>query len=161
MKFDRNNKFDLSYYGQVNSIWLSTLGRGNIYFAGNGMAEAYPMDSGHHAFCRYEPAGVVAAITPWNFPLMLETWKIAPALAWGNTVVLKPAEDSPASATILARLATQAGFPDGVLNVVHGFGPDSAGAYLTQHPGTDRITFTGESNTGRVITKVAAERLVP
>src|SRR6266511_1189590 len=87
-------------------------------------SEVFPMDSGHHAYVRYDPAGVVAAIAPWNFPLMLETWKIAPALAWGNTVVLKPAEDSPASATLLARLAMEAGFPEGVLNVVHGFGPD-------------------------------------
>jgi aminomuconate-semialdehyde/2-hydroxymuconate-6-semialdehyde dehydrogenase len=73
-------------------------------------SESFPMDSGHHAYTRYEPAGVVAAIAPWNFPLMLETWKIAPALAWGNTVVLKPAEDSPASATVMARLAARAGF---------------------------------------------------
>ena len=83
------------------------------------------MDSGHHAYSRFEPAGVVAAIAPWNFPLMLESWKIAPALAWGNTVVLKPAEDTPASATILARLALEAGLPPGVLNVLHGYGPDS------------------------------------
>ena len=124
-------------------------------------ADHYPMDSGHHAFCSFDPAGVVGAIAPWNFPLMLETWKIAPALAWGNTVVLKPAEDSPASATIMARLAMEAGFPEGVLNVVHGFGPDSAGAFLTAHSGVDRITFTGESNTGRVIGQAAARRLVP
>ena len=124
-------------------------------------AEAYPMDSGHHAYSRYEPAGVVAAIAPWNFPLMLETWKVAPALAWGNTVVLKPAEDTPASATILARLALQAGMPPGVLNVVHGYGPDSAGQALTEHPGVDRITFTGESGTGRIIAAAGARNLTP
>jgi len=124
-------------------------------------AESYPMDSGHHAYSRYEPAGVVAAIAPWNFPLMLASWKVAPALAWGNTVVLKPAEGSPTSAALLARLATEAGLPDGVLNVVHGFGPDSAGAFLTEHPDVDRITFTGESNTGRAIAAVAAANLVP
>src|SRR5438477_131816 len=99
---------------------------------------------------RFDPVGVVVAIAPWNFPLMLESWKVAPALAWGNTVVLKPAEDTPASATILARLALEAGIPPGVLNVVHGFGPDSVGSALTEHPGVDRITFTGESGTGRV-----------
>ena len=76
-------------------------------------AETLPMDTGHHAYTRYEPAGVVAAIAPWNFPLMLESWKVAPALAWGNTVVLKPAEDSPASATILARLALRGRHPAG------------------------------------------------
>ncbi|MCX6465454.1 MAG: aldehyde dehydrogenase [Pseudonocardiales bacterium] len=124
-------------------------------------SEAYPMDSGHHAYARYEPAGVVAAIAPWNFPLMLESWKVAPALAWGNTVVLKPAEDTPVSATILARLALEAGIPPGVLNVLHGYGPDSAGSALTGDPRVDRITFTGESGTGRVITAAAARNLTP
>lgn len=125
------------------------------------MAETLPMDTGHHAYTRYEPAGVVAAIAPWNFPLMLESWKVAPALAWGNTVVLKPAEDTPASATILARLALEAGIPPGVLNVLHGYGPDSAGSALTEDPRVDRITFTGESGTGRVITAAAARNLTP
>ncbi len=124
-------------------------------------ADAYPMDSGHHAYTRYEPAGVVVAIAPWNFPLMLETWKVAPALAWGNTVVLKPAEDTPASATMLARLAMEAGLPPGVLNVVHGFGPDSVGQFLTEDPRVDRITFTGESGTGRTISRAAAANLTP
>jgi aminomuconate-semialdehyde/2-hydroxymuconate-6-semialdehyde dehydrogenase len=123
--------------------------------------EALPMDTGHHAYSLFQPAGVVAAISPWNFPLMLESWKIAPALAWGNTVVLKPAEDTPASATILARLALEAGLPPGVLNVVHGFGPDSAGAALTRHRDVDRITFTGESGTGRTIGQAAMANLTP
>ncbi|WP_396932115.1 aldehyde dehydrogenase [Mycolicibacterium sp.] len=124
-------------------------------------AEVLPMDSGHHTYTRFEPAGVVAAIAPWNFPLMLETWKIAPALAWGNTVVLKPAEDTPASATILARLALEAGMPPGTLNVVHGYGPDSTGQALTEHTDVDRITFTGESGTGRIIAGAGARNLVP
>ncbi len=124
-------------------------------------AETLPMDTGHHAYTRYEPAGVVAAIAPWNFPMMLESWKVAPALAWGNTVVLKPAEDSPTSATMMARLALEAGIPPGVFNVVHGFGPDSAGAALTADPRVDRITFTGESATGKTITTAAARNLAP
>ncbi|MFD3925799.1 aldehyde dehydrogenase [Streptomyces sp. NPDC058614] len=124
-------------------------------------ADTLPMDTGHHAYTRFEAAGVVAAIAPWNFPLMLETWKIAPALAWGNTVVLKPAEDTPASATILARLALEAGMPAGVLNVVHGYGPDSAGQALTENPSVDRITFTGESGTGRIIAAAGARNLTP
>lgn len=124
-------------------------------------AEVLPMDSGHHTYTRFEPAGVVAAIAPWNFPLMLETWKVAPALAWGNTVVLKPAEDTPVSATILGRLALEAGMPAGVFNVVHGYGPDSAGRALTENPDVDRITFTGESGTGRAIARAAAGNLTP
>lgn len=124
-------------------------------------ADALPMDGGYHAYTRFEPAGVVAAIAPWNFPLMLETWKVAPALAWGNTVVLKPAEDTPSSATILGRLAIEAGMPPGVLNVVHGYGPNAAGQALTEHPDVDRITFTGESSTGRVIARAAAGNLTP
>jgi aminomuconate-semialdehyde/2-hydroxymuconate-6-semialdehyde dehydrogenase len=124
-------------------------------------SDVYPMDSGHHAYTRYDPAGVVVAISPWNFPLMMATWKVAPALAWGNTVVLKPAEDTPTSATILGRLVIEAGIPAGVFNVVHGYGPDSAGAALTASPDVDRITFTGESGTGKIISGVAAKNLVP
>jgi aminomuconate-semialdehyde/2-hydroxymuconate-6-semialdehyde dehydrogenase len=124
-------------------------------------ADTFPMDGGHHAYTRFEPAGVVAAIAPWNFPLMLETWKVAPALAWGNTVVLKPAEQTPASASLLARLALEAGMPPGVLNVVHGHGPGSAGEALTTDPRVDRITFTGESATGRAIAAAAAANLTP
>lgn len=123
--------------------------------------EAYPMDSGHHAYSTYGPAGVAVAISPWNFPLMLSTWKVAPALAWGNTVVLKPAEDTPVSVTIWARLALEAGLPPGVLNVVHGFGPDSVGEALTHNADVDRITFTGESTTGKIIAAAASENLIP
>ena len=124
-------------------------------------AEALPMDTGHHAYTRFEPAGVVVAIAPWNFPLMLESWKVAPALAWGNTVVLKPAEDTPTSATIMARLALEAGLPPGVLNVVHGYGADSVGAALTEDPRVDRITFTGETGTGKIISRAASANLTP
>lgn len=124
-------------------------------------ADQYPMDSGHHAYSVFKPAGVVVAIAPWNFPLMLESWKVAPALAWGNTVVLKPAEGTPVSATILGRLALEAGLPPGVLNVVHGYGPDSVGEALTKDPRVDRITFTGESGTGRIISRAASDNLTP
>ncbi|MGH7905971.1 MAG: aldehyde dehydrogenase [Candidatus Binataceae bacterium] len=130
-------------------------------YAKMASAEVFPADTGHHMYTRYEPAGVVAAIAPWNFPLMLETWKIAPPLSWGNTVVLKPAEDTPCSATIMARLALEAGMPPGVLNVVHGFGPESVGQFLTESPDIDRITFTGESATGRAIARAASANLIP
>lgn len=119
----------------------------------------YPSDTGHHAYTRYEAAGVVVAIAPWNFPMMLESWKVAPALAWGNTVVLKPSEDSSATATMMGRLAIEAGFPDGVLNVVHGAG--ETGGLLTSDDRVDRITFTGSSATGRIIAQAAGSRLIP
>jgi aminomuconate-semialdehyde/2-hydroxymuconate-6-semialdehyde dehydrogenase len=106
-----------------------------------------------------EPAGVSACISPWNFPLMLETWKIAPALAFGNTVVLKPAEQSPLTAALLAQAFADAGMPPGVFNVVQGFGPGEAGERLTEHPGVDLVTFTGESATGRLIMAKAAGTL--
>ena len=103
-----------------------------------------------------EPLGVVGSISPWNFPLMLLTWKVAPALAFGCTVVAKPAEQSPITASILAEICQDAGLPPGVLNIVHGFGPDSAGEALTTHPDVDAVTFTGESNTGRAIMAAAS-----
>lgn len=106
-----------------------------------------------------EPLGVVGAISPWNFPLMLLTWKVAPALAYGCTVVAKPAEQSPITASILAEICAAAGMPGGVFNVVNGFGPDSAGQALTAHPAVDAITFTGESNTGRAIMAEASKTL--
>ena len=106
-----------------------------------------------------EPLGVVASISPWNFPLMLLTWKVAPALAFGCTVVAKPAEQSPITASILAEICNEAGMPPGVFNVVNGFGPGAAGEALTVHPDVDAITFTGESNTGRAIMRNAADGL--
>lgn len=104
-----------------------------------------------------KPVGVVAVIVPWNLPLLLTTWKVAPALACGNAVVVKPSEETPSSATVLAEAMAAAGLPDGVFNVVHGFGPDSAGEFLTRHPGVDAITFTGESATGSSIMRAAAD----
>lgn len=108
-----------------------------------------------------KPLGVVGVITPWNLPLLLLTWKVAPALACGNTVVVKPSEETPATATLLAEVMQAAGIPAGVYNVVHGFGPDSAGEFLTQHADIDAITFTGESRTGAAIMKAAAATVKP
>ncbi|MEU4397260.1 2-hydroxymuconic semialdehyde dehydrogenase [Micromonospora orduensis] len=104
-----------------------------------------------------KPVGVVAIIVPWNLPLLLLTWKVAPALACGNAVVVKPSEETPSSATVLAEVMAAAGVPDGVFNLVHGFGPGSAGELLTRHPGVDAITFTGESATGSAIMRSAAD----
>lgn len=102
------------------------------------------------------PLGVVGVICPWNLPLLLMTWKVAPALACGNTVVVKPSEETPATATLLAEVMNEVGIPPGVYNVVHGFGPDSAGEAITKHPEVAAITFTGESRTGQAIMRTAA-----
>lgn len=108
-----------------------------------------------------KPLGVVGIITPWNLPLLLLTWKVAPALACGNCVVVKPSEETPATATLLAEVMQQAGIPDGVYNVVHGFGPNSAGEFLTQHPDVNAVTFTGESQTGAAIMRTVAAGVKP
>ena len=107
------------------------------------------------------PLGVVAVISPWNLPLLLLTWKVAPALAAGNAVIAKPSEETPSTATLLAEVFDEVGVPPGVFNLVHGFGPGSAGEFLTTHPGVDAITFTGESRTGTAIMKAAADRVKP
>lgn len=102
------------------------------------------------------PKGVIAVISPWNLPLLLMTWKVGPALACGNTVVVKPSEETPLTTALLGEVMNEAGVPSGVYNVVHGFGPDSAGEFLTRHPDVDAITFTGETATGRAIMQAAA-----
>ncbi|WHZ12031.1 MAG: 5-carboxymethyl-2-hydroxymuconate semialdehyde dehydrogenase [Burkholderiaceae bacterium] len=107
------------------------------------------------------PRGVIAVVCPWNLPLLLMTWKVGPALACGNTVVVKPSEETPATATLLGEVMNAVGVPRGVYNVVHGFGPDSAGAFLTEHPDVNGITFTGETRTGTAIMKAAAEGIRP
>ena len=107
------------------------------------------------------PVGVVGVVCPWNLPLLLMTWKVGPALACGNTVVIKPSEETPQTALLLGEVMNKVGMPKGVYNVVNGFGPDSAGAYLTGHPGVNAITFTGETRTGEVIMKAAAKGARP
>jgi aminomuconate-semialdehyde/2-hydroxymuconate-6-semialdehyde dehydrogenase len=107
------------------------------------------------------PVGVVAAVCPWNLPLLLMTWKVGPALACGNTVVVKPSEETPQTSTLLGEVMNTAGVPKGVYNVVHGFGPNSTGEFLTTHPGVNAITFTGETRTGAAIMKAAADGARP
>ena len=115
---------------------------------------------GHTNNVSWDPSGVAALITPWNAPLMLATWKIGPALAAGDTVVLKPAEWTPLSASFFADLTKQAGIPDGVFNVVQGYGKE-AGAALVAHPDINRISFTGSVPTAKVIARAAADNLTP
>jgi len=107
------------------------------------------------------PIGVVGVICPWNLPLLLMTWKVAPAMACGNTVVVKPSEETPQTAALLGNVMNAVGIPKGVYNVVHGFGPHSAGEFLTKHPGVNALTFTGETRTGAVIMKAAADGARP
>lgn len=107
------------------------------------------------------PVGVVGVICPWNLPLLLMTWKVGPALACGNTVVVKPSEETPQTAALLGEVMNAAGIPAGVYNVVNGFGPNSAGEFLTNHPKVNAITFTGETRTGEVIMKAAANGARP
>jgi acyl-CoA reductase-like NAD-dependent aldehyde dehydrogenase len=131
------------------------------YFAGLAdkvFGETVPVGGPFLNYTLREPVGVVGCITPWNFPLNLASWKVAPALACGNAVVLKPAEETPLTALRLGELAAEAGFPAGVLNVVPGFG-EEAGAALVAHPGVDAISFTGSTEVGRIIAREAAETL--
>ncbi|WP_038112527.1 5-carboxymethyl-2-hydroxymuconate semialdehyde dehydrogenase [Tuberibacillus calidus] len=120
--------------------------------------EAYQVDGDFLNYTIRKPVGVAGLITPWNAPFMLETWKLAPALATGNTVVMKPGELSPITANRLAEIIDQAELPEGVFNVVHGFG-ETAGASLVAHPDVRLISFTGETVTGVEITKNGADTL--
>ena len=107
------------------------------------------------------PRGVIAVVCPWNLPLLLMTWKVAPALACGNTVVVKPSEETPTTAALLGQIMNEAGIPPGVYNVVQGLGPNSTGEFLTRHPGVDGITFTGETRTGEAIMAAASKGVRP
>jgi aldehyde dehydrogenase (NAD+) len=115
-----------------------------------------PIEGNYFCYTRHEPVGVVGQIIPWNFPLLMQAWKWGPALACGNTVVLKPAEQTPLTALRVARLAQEVGFPDGVVNVVPGYGP-TAGAALASHMDVDKVAFTGESTTGQIVMTAAAQ----
>lgn len=125
--------------------------------------ESFQMDTPDGAgalnYAVRKPRGVLGVIAPWNLPLLLMTWKVGPALACGNTVVVKPSEETPHTAALLGQVMNDAGIPKGVYNVVHGFGPDSAGEFLTNHADVDGITFTGETRTGTAIMRAAADGL--
>lgn len=122
---------------------------------------ATPDGRGAINYALRRPIGVVGVICPWNLPLLLMTWKVGPALACGNTVVVKPSEETPSTATLLGEVMNACGVPKGVYNVVHGFGPGSAGEFLTTHQGVNAITFTGETRTGAAIMKAAADGARP
>jgi aminomuconate-semialdehyde/2-hydroxymuconate-6-semialdehyde dehydrogenase len=135
----------------------------NLRFFADQLLELRHQDfdtRGHTNHVRWDPAGVVVVITPWNAPLMLATWRVAPALAAGDAVILKPPEWAPLTASILADIAAEAGLPDGVFNVVLGIG-EEAGAALVAHPDVDRVAFTGSVMTGRLVAARAGANLTP
>merc|ERR1712203_344965 len=114
-----------------------------------------PIANGMFAYCDREPVGVVGQIIPWNFPLLMQAWKLGPALAMGNTVVMKPAEQTTLSALFVADLIREVGFPEGVVNMVPGFGP-TAGSAITTHLDVDKVAFTGSTEVGQIVAKEAA-----
>ena len=131
------------------------------YFAGwadKVHGDTIPVKGNALVYTLREPVGVVAAIVPWNFPLLIAVWKVAPALAMGNTVILKPASQTPLTALALGQLAIDVGFPPGVLNVITGSGV-STGQAIVAHPGIDKIAFTGDTSTGKGIMRSAADTL--
>jgi aldehyde dehydrogenase (NAD+) len=131
------------------------------YFAGwadKVQGDTIPVKGNALVYTQREPLGVVAAIVPWNFPLLLAAWKVAPALATGNTVILKPASQTPLTALALGQLAIDVGFPPGVLSIITGSG-SSVGQAIVEHPGIDKVAFTGDTSTGRGIMRTAAETL--
>ena len=149
-------------------LWLPTTvevprAAGSFSFFANLIStmgtEAYPMEAGALNYVVRRPIGVVGLINPWNLPLLLLCAKLAPALAMGNAVVLKPAEWTPMTATVLAEICVQAGIPEGVVNVVHGFGKNSAGEAIASHPGIGAVAFTGETTTGKAIMQAASTTL--
>jgi aldehyde dehydrogenase (NAD+) len=129
------------------------------YFAGwadKVQGRTIPVDGNFLCYTRLEPVGVVGQIIPWNFPMLMQAWKLAPALATGNTVVLKPAEQTPLSALRIGELIVEAGFPEGVVNLLPGFGP-TAGAAIARHMDVDKVAFTGSTEVGQLVMEAAAK----
>src|SRR5215467_13620671 len=129
------------------------------YYAGwadKNHGKTIPVEGNYFCYTKHEPVGVVGQIIPWNFPLLMQAWKWGPALAAGCTIILKPAEQTPLTALRVARLTQEAGFPDGVINVIPGYGP-TAGAAVSSHPDIDKVAFTGEYTTGQIVMEAAAK----
>ena len=129
------------------------------YFAGWAdkiQGRTIPVDGDYFCYTRLEPVGVVGQIIPWNFPMLMQAWKLAPALATGNTVVMKPAEQTPLSALRIGELIVEAGFPEGVVNLLPGYGP-TAGAAIARHMDVDKVAFTGSTEVGQLIMEAAAK----
>ena len=129
------------------------------YYAGwadKNQGRTIPVSGPYFSYTRHEPVGVVGQIIPWNFPLLMMAWKLGPALATGNTILLKPAEQTPLTALRVGELIVEAGFPPGVVNILPGFGP-TAGAAIAGHPDIDKVAFTGSTEVGHLIMEAAAK----
>src|SRR5580658_1769785 len=129
------------------------------YYAGwadKNHGKTIPVNGNYFCYTKHEPVGVVGQIIPWNFPLLMQAWKLGPALSMGCTVVMKPAEQTPLSALRVGELIMEAGFPEGVVNILPGYGP-TAGAALARHMDVDKVAFTGSTEVGKLIMKAAAE----
>src|SRR5580704_9496566 len=129
------------------------------YYAGwadKVQGRTIPITGNYFCYTRLEPVGVVGQIIPWNFPILMQAWKLAPALATGNTVVMKPAEQTPLTALRVMELITEAGFPEGVVNMLPGYGP-TAGAAIARHMDVDKVAFTGSTEVGHLIMEAAAQ----
>ncbi|XP_060804397.1 aldehyde dehydrogenase, mitochondrial [Amyelois transitella] len=152
---DNGKPYSAAYHGDVSAVIKNLR-----YYAGwadKNHGKVVPTDGKYFAYTRHEPVGVCGQIIPWNFPLLMAAWKLAPALATGNTVVMKPAEQTPLTALYLAQLLKEAGFPPGVVNMLPGFG--DAGAALVDHRHVDKIAFTGSTEVGKLIQRGAAGTL--
>jgi aldehyde dehydrogenase (NAD+) len=129
------------------------------YYAGwadKNQGKTIPVNGDYFCYTRHEPVGVVGQIIPWNFPLLMQAWKLGPALATGNTIVLKPAEQTPLTALRVGELIVEAGFPPGVVNILPGYGPTAGGA-IANHTDIDKVAFTGSTEVGRLIMEAAAK----
>ncbi|XP_063829948.1 aldehyde dehydrogenase, mitochondrial [Ostrinia nubilalis] len=153
--FDNGKPYTAAYYGDVAAVIKNLR-----YYAGwadKNHGHVLPADGKYFTYTRHEPVGVCGQIIPWNFPLLMAAWKLGPALATGNCVVMKPAEQTPLTALYLAQLVKEAGFPPGVVNMLPGFG--DAGAALVDHPDVNKIAFTGSTEVGKLIQRGAAANI--
>ncbi|XP_059047865.1 aldehyde dehydrogenase, mitochondrial [Achroia grisella] len=152
---DNGKPYTAAYYGDLGGVIKNLR-----YYAGwadKNQGKVVPTDGKYFAYTRHEPVGICGQIIPWNFPLLMAAWKLGPALATGNTVVMKPAEQTPLTALYLAQLVKEAGFPPGVVNMLPGFG--DAGAAIVEHPDVDKIAFTGSTEVGKLIQRGVADSL--
>lgn len=153
---DNGKPYSVAYSVDLQMV-LNTL----RYYAGWAdkiHGKTIPIDGDFLCYTRHEPVGVVGQIIPWNFPLLMQAWKLGPALATGCTVVMKVAEQTPLTALYVARLIQEAGFPPGVVNILSGFGP-TAGAAIVSHPGVDKVAFTGSTEVGKIIASEAGKQV--